>query len=82
MKKILIVAAFFCLAQNIFCAPKHFSDLDLVRLDPAQSDAEFDTFIIGENAQSYTARRFVAPFYMNAYETTYNLWYIVRVYAE
>ena len=89
MKKILIVAAFFCVAlsrhffaQSVSGTPKRFSDIDLVRLGPAQSDAEFDTFIIGENAQSYTARRYVAPFYMNAYETTYNLWYVVRVYAE
>lgn len=78
----IFVAMIFCFAPNIFCAPKQFSDIDLVALGPLQPDAEFDTFIIGENAQSYTARRFVAPFYMNAYETTYNLWYVVRVYAE
>ena len=41
-----------------------------------------DRFIIGENVQSVTAERRVKPFYINKYETTYSLWYEVRIKAE
>lgn len=58
-----------------------FSDINLVHLGP-QEGVLFDTFVIGENAQSMTATRWITNFKMNKYETTYNLWYIVRNYAE
>ncbi len=41
-----------------------------------------DEFIIGQGVQSLSAKRSVEHFYMNAYETTYNLWYYVKVIAE
>ncbi len=59
-----------------------FNDIKMVEFFPANSEAEYDIYTIGENTQSYTATRFVSPFRMNAYETTYNLWYICRIYAE
>lgn len=58
-----------------------FSDISLVQLGP-QEGVLFDTFIIGENSQSITATRWITSFKMNKYETTYNLWYIVKNYAE
>lgn len=69
-------------AANEKTEQKQFKDLDLVELKPAQADALFDVYTIGENSQSYTALRFITPFKMNAYETTYNLWYVVRIFAE
>ncbi len=59
-----------------------FNDINMVEFKADQAQAEYDIFTIGENTQSYTAERFVSPFKMNAYETTYNLWYICRIYAE
>lgn len=54
-------------------------DFDLVRIsDNGKSCA----YVIGENSQSFTARRVVAPFAINRYETTYRLWYDIRVWAE
>ncbi|MDR1784965.1 MAG: formylglycine-generating enzyme family protein [Spirochaetaceae bacterium] len=47
---------------------------------PLAQDGE--TFIIGEHAQAYTALRAPAPFFMNRYETSYRLWWDVRVRAE
>ncbi|MGN0739520.1 MAG: formylglycine-generating enzyme family protein [Treponema sp.] len=58
-----------------------FSDINLVQLGP-QEGVLFDTFVIGENSESITATRWITSFKMNKYETTYNLWYIVRNYAE
>lgn len=58
-----------------------FSDINLVRLGP-QEGVLYDTYVIGENSQSMTATRWITEFKMNKYETTYNLWYIVRNYAE
>lgn len=59
-----------------------FKDINMVSFSPEHEEAEYDVFTIGENTQSYTAIRFVSPFKMNAYETTYNLWYICRIFAE
>ena len=90
MKRIIAVAAalFVCaalFARSIRKSPKAdgaFNDINMVAFKAAQPEAEYDVYTIGENTQSYTAERFVSPFRMNAYETTYNLWYIGRIYAE
>ncbi len=84
--------AFICLLTFLFAplfakpsskkSRNVFNDINMVLLRPERSDAEFDVYTIGENTQSFTARRFVSPFKMNAYETTYNIWYIVRIFAE
>ena len=39
-------------------------------------------YVIGENTQSFTAKVTVAPFQMNKYETTYQLWYKVLQKAQ
>lgn len=58
-------------------------DVDLVSLgSDTDKGIEYDVFIIGENTQSYTAKRWITPFKMNRYETTYRLWYEVRLWAE
>lgn len=41
-----------------------------------------DSFVIGESVESVTAERTVDPFFINKYETTYALWYEVRVRSE
>lgn len=80
----LLAAGVFCMsgfAQNKKKNSENFSDINLVQLGP-QEGVLFDTFVIGENSQSMTATRWITSFKMNKYETTYNLWYIVRTYAE
>ena len=56
-----------------------FSGIDMVRLPPAGSEG---VFVIGENSQTYTAERTVSSFKINKFETTYALWYAVRLKAE
>ncbi len=90
MKRILFAFAALFLCAALFARPikksqkanEAFNDLKMVLLKASEPEAEYDVFTIGENTQSYTAERFVQPFYMNAYETTYNLWYVGRIYAE
>lgn len=90
MKRIFLKAALFSIFAGLtFGAEWHragkekpFNDINMVSLGAADSKAEFDVYTIGENTQSYTASRRIARFKINAYETTYNLWYIVRIFAE
>ena len=58
-----------------------FESLDLIEAGPHEGLA-YDAFVIGEDNQAFTARRKIAPFYINRYETTYELWYSIRVTAE
>lgn len=62
-----------------------FSPISLVRLgaSPNKKNGEkYDVYIIGEGSQSYTAKRWISPFSINRYETTYELWYETRIAAE
>lgn len=56
-----------------------FSEIDLITL---ASPSEPNTFTIGENTQTYTEKRVMRQFKLNRYETTYKLWYEVRIEAE
>ena len=56
-----------------------FSDIDMTQ--PVQNSAR-QSYIIGEHSQTYTAVRTVASFKINKYETTYALWYRIRIAAE
>lgn len=59
------------------------ADVDFVRIGPDTSKGiQYDVYVIGENTQSYTAKRWIRPFRINRYETTYRLWYEVRIWAE
>lgn len=58
-----------------------FNDFDMVTVGPdSLSDPEL--YIIGENTQSFTGKRWITSFKINRYETTYRLWYTVRTVAE
>lgn len=59
----------------------HFTGLDFVTFEPERKKGVIE-YTIGENAQTYTAKRYVEPFQLNRYETTYRLWYQVRLWAE
>ena len=74
----LAASAFFSLPLS---AQDSFNPLSTVRLGPSEG-AVYDVFVIGDGSQSYTAKRWITPFLMNRYETTYALWYIVRTDAE
>ena len=90
MKRIFLALSALALCSLAFSRPAkkaskksvEFNDINMISLKAQNPEAKYDVFTIGENTQSYTATRFVAPFLVNAYETTYNLWYIVRIYAE
>ncbi|MBQ0052565.1 MAG: formylglycine-generating enzyme family protein [Treponema sp.] len=58
-----------------------FNSISLVRLGP-QPGAEYDIYEIGDGSQSHTAKRWITPFSINRYETTYELWFETRVIAE
>lgn len=58
-----------------------FQDVDMVQLADKSGGNKTD-FIIGDNSQSFTEERSVEPFKINKYETTYALWFRIRVEAE
>ena len=60
--------------------PDTKESIKMVPLGP--TEAVYDIFSIGDGIQSYTAQRWITPFRMNCYETTYELWYNVRTIAE
>lgn len=83
----VLIAVFFVLTN--FYAPAQTPDSAHDRVREAMDGvflitlaANGDTYTIGENVQSVTAERTVLPFYLNAYETSYALWYSVRTRAE
>ena len=58
-----------------------FSPIDMIEL-PNVPGVKFEEYTIGEGSQSYTAKRWIRPFRMNRYETTYGLWYYTKSVAE
>ncbi len=58
------------------------ASMELTSLIPMGPQTGYDTFIIGENSQSIAVPRYIKRFSMNKYETTYQLWYAVRLMAE
>lgn len=74
MKKILTL--FVCLFMgSLFFAEGGFNVLDMAEIPGG-------TFVMGEDVQTYTTERTVAPFAINKYETPYTLWYLIRRDAE
>ncbi len=67
MKKNLLALILFTIPV-FFWAQENFSEIDMVFL-PA------GTYTIGEDVQTYKTKRSVNSFFINKYETTYNLWY-------
>lgn len=69
--------------QNDVQSTAVFPDVDFVAVGPdIDAGIEYDVYTIGENSQSYTARRWIQPFFINRFETSYRLWYDVRIWAE
>ena len=58
-----------------------YNPISLVRLGPPPG-AKYDVYVIGDGNQSYTAKRWITPFSVNRYETTYELWYETRMVAQ
>jgi formylglycine-generating enzyme required for sulfatase activity len=56
-----------------------FTGLSLVYIPDTKTSGAYN---IGENVQSITDKRDVLSFYINAYETCYQLWYTTRLQAE
>ncbi|MFA6855927.1 MAG: formylglycine-generating enzyme family protein [Treponema sp.] len=83
MKKIIIPALFALFLSSLAAQPAEdsFHDIDMVQLAQT-TGSEKPSFVIGDNSQSYTATRYVDPFKINKYETTYALWFRTRVEAE
>ena len=82
MKITKIFALIFFAAAQIFAqesSEDSFNDIDFVQFGSSRKKTEY---VIGENSQSVTAKRRIFPFKINRYETTYNLWYKVRLWAE
>ncbi len=78
-----LIAAFFLALTAVFHAQSQedFESISMVLLGPSP-EAEYDVYTIGDGSQSYTAKRWITPFLMNRYETTYELWYETRIIAE
>lgn len=59
------------------------TDINFIRCGPnTNAGIEYEIYTIGEQTQSITARRYITPFMMNAYETSYRIWYTVRTLSE
>ncbi len=94
MKKLcIILALWLCVALSLLYANDDGFDFDLEfllgtaidfdeHIDLISLARNSDVFTIGEGVQSVTAIRSVNHYYMNAYETTYVLWYHVKALSE
>ncbi|MCR4736183.1 MAG: formylglycine-generating enzyme family protein [Treponema sp.] len=75
MKKIIVFL--ICLASTgLMFAADRFSALNMVTFRTHLS------YVIGKDVQAYPSVRTLKPFSINKYETSYELWYNVRVMAE
>lgn len=75
MKKLLILLAAALLSQPLF-AEDSFKSISLVTFR-----ANLD-YTIGQDTQVVTAERHLEPFSINRFETTYGLWFQIRMIAE
>ncbi len=80
MRKLLFTAIIFSLTIFSLTA-QDFNSFSTVRLGP-EEPALYDVYVIGDGSQSYTATRWITPFEINRYETTYELWYETREIGE
>ena len=67
------------LADDTVLAANLFHELDMVRLGPLSGSEDF---LLGENSQVDVVKRSLSSFKINRYETSYALWYKVRLWAE
>lgn len=80
MKKSAFIALFLLAVSPCVFSTDFFNDLDMVYL--GMDDGSFDSYVIGDGSQSFTEKRWVSPFLLNRYETTYDLWHSVKETAE
>lgn len=80
MRKILFLTCGLMFSLSMLVA-QELNTLSPVRLGPV-TPAQYDVYIMGDGSQSYTATRWITPFEINRYETTYDLWYETREIAE
>lgn len=78
MKKIVTILLATFVSMAAFSQEK-FSEIDM--RDFSMKGA-YMSYTIGEDVENITSTRYVAPFSINKYETTYGLWYDVRVWGE
>lgn len=85
MKKILKAAVLFFSVffsgALVFAQADDFSGIDMVSFQAENSKTGLIEYNIGENSGYAKTKRYLKPFYMNRYETTYKLWYTVRKWA-
>jgi len=55
-----------------------FKELDMVSFNEPKKQE----YIIGQDSQTYSGKRYISSFAINRYETTYNLWYNVIQWAK
>ena len=53
----------------------------MVEFRPSGND-QYISYTIGEGVENITAERYLSSFALNKYETTYELWYSVRIWGE
>lgn len=82
LKKIFVFtfSIFFFSSIEAFSQSNSFNSLSFVKLTPPEG-AKYDVYEIGSSTQSFTARRWITSFFMNRYETTYELWYKIKLNA-
>lgn len=75
MKKIFVFFLSLVCCSTLSAA-EHFSALSMVTFRTHLS------YVMGKDVQAYTTQRTLRPFSINKYETSYELWYQVRIKAE
>lgn len=70
-----LITSLICVSMPLF-AQESFNNISLVTFKTKLS------YTIGEDCQSFTAKRDLKPFSINKYETSYDLWYQIRTKAE
>ena len=75
-KKLISAFSLLLISFTALFAQTSFSHISLVTFRNNLS------FVIGEDTQAYTAERYLHPFSINKFETTYSLWYTVKNKAE
>ncbi|MBO5826666.1 MAG: SUMF1/EgtB/PvdO family nonheme iron enzyme [Treponema sp.] len=76
MKKTFAIASLLAITIFSVFAQDNFKHISFVTFNSKLS------YTIGEDSQSFTARRTLSPFSINKYETTYGLWYQTRILAQ
>lgn len=67
--------------EDKYALNEDFSSIDMIELS-LDDDMPFEVFSIGDYSQAYVAKRWITPFLINRYETTYELWFYTKNVAE